>query len=244
MNIDDYLEQLQKQLPLRGASINQNWCDDFKRLSIDNQIAYGHAIQNIGCEDIVLPVPQETVTIDQVKRIRAARLMLLQLYLAEKEPRWSSWLLDRLWEAVLSVPGGLHSDLYKALFDLFAEYEYELTEITGNFIREIVRSGHISTLKFRQVQVEENLACVTEGYLTKPQAYLCMYILFITNQAVPVRLSIAILKSLIGTPHWEEALGITEESLYSDEGKELLSTWIAEGIEPTYESELQRIVNS
>jgi hypothetical protein len=68
--------------------------------------------------------------------------------------------------------------------------------------------------------------------------------MYITNNPLPVELSVAILKSLVGTPHWEEALGIVEESLHSDEGKKLLWDWLTEGIEAPYASDVRRLMRS
>jgi hypothetical protein len=108
------------------------------------------------------------MTAEPNEHLPAIRLKLLQLHIAEREPRWSSWMLDRLWESVLSVQGALPSDLYKTLFDLFAEYQYELTELTGNFIRDIVKAGRAARHKFKSCHLRNHRLTFAYTSCTSP----------------------------------------------------------------------------
>src|SRR5436305_912390 len=85
-------------------AIRESTCEAFADLPLESRTAYGRAMRFLGCESVEV-MPGENVTVPEPDRIRASKLMLLSLYLDTSSPAWSSWLLDRLLEAVIGTPG-------------------------------------------------------------------------------------------------------------------------------------------
>jgi hypothetical protein len=71
------------------------------------------------------------------RRADAVRLMLLKLGAHTDSPRWSSYVLDRLFEAAMRPPGAEIGDIVRALFDLLGERPGDLTKEQANLIRDI-----------------------------------------------------------------------------------------------------------
>ena len=61
-------------------------------------------------------------------RIAAVLPRFKQFEIDTGDPKWSSWLMDRMFEAVTSAPGGSISDIYRGLDGALETYSVPLTE--------------------------------------------------------------------------------------------------------------------
>jgi hypothetical protein len=139
----EYLRRVQEALYDCERFLEEPFCKEFSTLPYDDQVAFGRALVFAGCKEIHIPAHADGLIVPQEKRVHAARLMLLLLCLATGEPRWSSWLIDGMWEAVLAIPGRQFSDLFQAVFEMLAEFAYELTQLTASFILSLTHNGRI-----------------------------------------------------------------------------------------------------
>jgi hypothetical protein len=88
---------------LRTRAVTKPTCEEFADLPSESRAAYAKSLRFLGCESA--NAPSEGVSpIREADRIRAVKLMLLSLYLDTSAPAWSSWMLDRLLEAVMCTP--------------------------------------------------------------------------------------------------------------------------------------------
>src|SRR5258708_22833626 len=99
-NIDGFWRLVEQEL-LNKRAVNKSTCEAFSGLHPGRRSAYAKAMSFLGCEVEEIP-PQHADAVLETDRIRASRLMLLKLYLDTGEPRWSSWILERLLEAVVT----------------------------------------------------------------------------------------------------------------------------------------------
>src|SRR5262245_11790936 len=108
-NSRDFLQRVEHDVRNLGA-VSESTCEAFAELPLESRTAYSRAMQFLGCKSVDLTVSSTGSTLG-VDRIRASRLMLLKLSLDTSDPRWSSWVLDRMLEAVMGTPGGSVGDL-------------------------------------------------------------------------------------------------------------------------------------
>jgi hypothetical protein len=138
-HLSEFLRRVEHEVrSTRGAS--EATCAAFADLPLESRAAYGRAMQYLGCKLMGWPTGG-AAPVPEADRIRAARLMLLRLYLDTNDPRWSSGMLDRLLEAVMGTPGGSASDLFHALQESLEEYARELSWPVKNLIRDLVIKG-------------------------------------------------------------------------------------------------------
>jgi hypothetical protein len=236
-----YLQRLETALQGGGKNLTEPLCEEFSSLPLQDQVAFARAMIFTGCKDIISPQLPEGIVTHQEQRILAARLMLLSLYAATDEPRWSSWLLDHMWEAVLETPDGQFSDLFQALSLLWKEIDHGLTQIRANFVLDITHHGRLEALpKYKEAYAAEHFDWMLHGELTTAQAYLFVYSAprtFLTAQ-----LGIAILRALVGTIFWKEAVPLVRDGLETAEGKQLIQAWLSDGVDLPYKTDLLNIL--
>ena len=109
------------------------------------------------------------------QRIAVARLLLLKLGLDGADPRWSSSVLGRLTEVVLSAPGASVGDLFNALFEIFRDYPAELSNELANFVKDLVIQCHTShRASYDSVDWLAFAQTISET-ATQPQLYLVLH---------------------------------------------------------------------
>jgi hypothetical protein len=89
----------------------------------------------LGCP--TSPVATLGEPVPPARRVEAIRLMLLRLGTHTDTPRWSSRVLDDMFDAALRPSGATIGDIVKALFAVLAESPPGLSDVQANFIREV-----------------------------------------------------------------------------------------------------------
>jgi hypothetical protein len=138
-------------------------------------------------------------------RIEAVRLMMLKLRAHTDEPRWSSRVLDELFEAARQPAGSTIGDIVRGLFDILAECPAEPSDIQTNFIREV--SSYVVGRRRREYAAEDfswlaDAFTGTNATINAAQAYLAVYTL---PPSLAPRCRDSILRALHLTKYEDEA---------------------------------------
>ena len=146
----------------------------------------------------------------EAEKVQRAYLALRRLTAHEPQegtgewvPAWSSLLLERVIEEILSPPGGRVGDVFHALWDLAGRDDVPLTKTMANFIHDIVV---LCFTRYRRKYDAEDFEWMAEELRRRggapSQAYLALL-------ALPERLAVesqdAILTGLKGTEFLDEA---------------------------------------
>jgi hypothetical protein len=131
-----FAKQIELDLAHSGR-LSPSTCDAWNNLAVEDRAALAKALAFLGCghangQTIAGPPTREA------DRIAASRLMLLKLGLRGNDPRWSSEVLGRLLDAVVTTPEGSLGDLFQAFFALLREGPSELSQSVANFSKELV----------------------------------------------------------------------------------------------------------
>jgi len=89
----------------------------------------------LGCPIGIAATPCEPVP--PARRVEAISLMMLRLGAHTDTPRWSSRVLDDMFDAALRPSGATIGDIVKALFAVLAEAPPGLSDVQASFIREV-----------------------------------------------------------------------------------------------------------
>jgi hypothetical protein len=214
-NPNDFLNRVEHEV-LKARAVSESTCAAFADLPLESRAAYGRAMRFLGCQSVGLPA-SGAVSVPEVDRIRVSRLMLLGLHLDTDDPRWSSWMLDRLLEAVMGTPGGNVGDLLHALQEVLEEYSCDLSWPVRNLIRDLVIKCFSEHGDSYQAADWTWMVRKTIERSTPAQAYLAL--LAIPPDIMPPRCAVAILKELEGTPYQKEATNALEEDLHDPEAR-------------------------
>jgi hypothetical protein len=237
--IRELLETAETEI-LNTRRISGPTCEAFRRLPLETRTAYANAFRFLGCDSIPATAPGG-ITVSEPDRIRAASFMLLSLYIDTSVPAWSSWTLDRLLEAVLGPPGGSIGDLFHALYSILAEYSCALTEETATLIKTIViKSFTEHRLSYEATDLHW-MVHKTIVQSNAAQAYLALHAL--PPDIMEPECCISVLRRLVSTPYWAEALDTLHEDLRNPETKALLREWLAEGIASPFASDVAGVLS-
>jgi hypothetical protein len=238
INPNDYLHRVENEV-IRTKAVSRPTCLLFADLPLEIRRAYAEAMRFLGCESVESS-SRDTGIVPEAERIRAANLMLLKLGADSNDPRWSSWVLDRLLEAVMGTPGGSVGDLLHALHGLLGEYSCDLTEPVKNLIMALV----VQCFTQHRVSYDaSDLGWMVEKTVkgsTPAQAYLALHA--IPPSIMRPRCAVAILKALTPTPYWKEAVNVLGDDLNNQEARALLAEWLAEGVQSSCVEEVQRLL--
>jgi hypothetical protein len=190
--------------------------------------------------DVSRPQSPAGATVPESDRINAVRLMLLKLGLDRDDPRWSSYVLDRLFDAVKETPGGSFGDLIYGLFEVLGDYSTPLAKPVGNFIEEISSGIRARAHRFYNSLDWSRLIQKTVEGPTPAQAYLAL--LALSPDKFSPKSIVAILRSLAASTYWQKAITELSENLQNEEVRKLLKEWLAEGIEPARVQDVKRIL--
>jgi hypothetical protein len=225
INTNEFLCRLEYEV-LKTRSVSELNCIAFADLSLESRAAYAQAMRFLGCESVET-TPVATIPVPGSDRVRASKLMLLSLYLETSSPAWSSWMLDRLLEAVMGTPEASVVDLLRALQEVLEEYSCELTWPVRNLIRDMVIKCFSEHRPSYEAADWTWLVLKTIQRTTPAQAYLAY--LAIPPEILTTQCAVAILKALDGTPYWSEAMNALEEDLPNSEAR-ILNEIGAEGL--------------
>ena len=145
------------------------------------------------------------------RRVEAIRLMMLRVGAHTDDPRWSSHVLDQLFDAALQPSGATIGEVVHALFVVLAECPPGLSNTQVNFIREV---GKYVVGRKRHAWAAEDfswLAAAVADPTTKigaAQAYLAAYTLPVSF--IP-RCKDSILRALHSTQFEEEVQQLLED---------------------------------
>src|SRR5262245_53146123 len=74
-------------------------------------------------------------------RMKEAILWFKKFELNTSDPKWSSWMLERVFNEIVSAPGGSLRDVYQGLDAVLKAYCVELTETVANLMKDVVVQG-------------------------------------------------------------------------------------------------------
>ena len=237
INTDEYAQKVEREI-CSIRVVSKATCEAFADLPLGDRIAYARAMAFVGCEFGAVPYEHTTASAEAA-RIRASRLMLLSLYLDTGQPAWSSWMLDRMLEAVVKTPGGNVGDLFHALYGLLGDYSCALSVTVANFLK-IVAVGCFT--QHRTSYDSTNLGWMVEKVIEGPtlaQAYLALYA--IPPGIMQPKCAVSILRSLSGSHYWRDAINTLDEDMESNEARALLAEWLTEGVPPSCAEDIERI---
>jgi len=212
-NVDEFLQQLERDVSsLKAAS--DSTCRAFSSLPSQTRVAYAESLRFLGCKNVETPC-KDTYIVPGPHRIRAAKVMLLSLYLDTDSPAWSSYTLDRLLGAVMNTPGGNIGDLFHALTEILCDGRLNLTEYVANLIKTLVIKSfteHRSSCESSDLgwMVRSTTECPTPA-----TAYLAL--LAIPPGFMNAECAHTILHELASTAYFEEAMITLEDALDSRE---------------------------
>jgi hypothetical protein len=153
-------------------------CQAFARTDEAARRGFEPSFAFLGCPTNVMVAHRDVVPL--VHRIEAIRLMMLRVRAHTDAPRWSSRVLDDMFEAARQPPGAMIGDIVQGLFAVLAECPPGLSDTQANFIREV--SIHVVG-KQRRAYAAEDFSWLAAALIdanakiNAAQAYLAAYTL-------------------------------------------------------------------
>lgn len=190
------------ELRATGA-LSDATCQAFAQADEATKRGFEASFAYLGCPASAVATCHEPVA--PTRRVEAIRLMLLRLGVHTDAPRWSSRLLDEMFDAALRPSGATVGDIVRALFAILAECPVGLSDTQANFIREV---GIYVVGKQRRSYVAEDFSWLADALtdsaakIGAAQAYLAAYTLPVS--LIP-RCRDSILRALHST-RFEEAV--------------------------------------
>ena len=122
---------------------------------------------------------------DEAVRVREVSRQLERLRIAASPPSadvgwapaWSSAVLEAIVSGAVSAPGGRISDLFRALWDILADTEAQLTKTMSHFLRDIVV---LCFTQYRSQYDESELSWMAASTIrgcSESQGYLALHAL-------------------------------------------------------------------
>lgn len=185
-----------------SGELSEATCQAFARVDEAVRCGFESSFAFLGC-----PTSAGVARGDMVPsahRIEAIRLMMLRVSAHTDAPRWSSRLLDDMFEAARQPPGATIGDIVQGLFAVLAECPPGLSSTQANFIREV---GIYVVGKHRRAYAAEDFSWLVtalteaDAKINAAQAYLAAYTL---PPSLAPRCKDSILRALRSTPFEEE----------------------------------------
>jgi hypothetical protein len=157
---------------------------------------------------------------DPQDRVNAVAIMFLDFQIDTHDPKWSSWRLEKLLEAVLTTPQGEVVDVIRGLDLALKKYNVHLTETVANLVKDVV------ILSFTRARTAYEQASwgwanqeLTKG-VSAARCYLFLHALP-PEKASPAAV-VALLRGLDATPYSAQAVDIRSDDLERADVKPLL----------------------
>ena len=197
----DILLRAERELRASGE-LSEATCQAFARADEAERSGFEPSFAFLGCPTSATVARDDVVP--SAHRIEAIRLMMFRVSAHTDAPRWSSRMLDDMFEAARQPAGATIGDIVRGLFSVLAECPSGLSNTQANFIREV---GIYVVGKQRRAYAAEDFTWLVTA-LTEPdakinaaQAYLAAYTL---PPSLTPRCRDSILRALSSTPFEEE----------------------------------------
>jgi hypothetical protein len=222
----------------RTRTLSEATRQEVAGLPLETRVAFAKAITLAGFD--ATDEPLSSTAVPEVDRLSAARLMLLTMRVDSDAPAWSSWMLDRTLEAVAGLTGGSIGDLFRALYQLLGEHVGALTKPTAGFIKDVVIGGFS---RYRESYTSSDWRWLAERVGESPtpaQAYLAL--LALPPADLSPSAAVGILRSLVNSPYWGNAVAAVEDAVRNDEGRHLLERWLGTGVPSSRVEDVERLL--
>lgn len=240
-NLDAYFNKVEDFLYRQDSKVNQSLCEEFLNLPSKQQAALYKVFAFLGCDRLEKLVYVENLKIDHQHRIQLARLMLLSFSLGTGKPLWSSQLLVQMWEVFLTLPDSNHSELYHAFYDILGKLNTSSLATIARFIEAVTLNGRLRFMVDDDPQTYSWINEKIAKLVNKSQAYLLIYAVPLTGVTVPT--TVTLLRQLLDDVHWDSAVKWSSWVLNNPTGKQLLGDWLNEGVENTFQADIQWIID-
>jgi hypothetical protein len=148
--------------------------------------------------------------------VEAVKARFRELEIDSGDPKWSSWVLDRLLEQAASAPGGSLQALYAGLDAALVDGSVPLTETVAHLIQDVVVKGFT---RDRSAYDGIDWGWAVEGLKQGASPARCyLFLHALPPEAVTVNARAAILRGLEGTDYEQEAQEILSEEIKSRDG--------------------------
>ena len=161
----------------------------------------------------------------EIERIASA---FEELDISSHDPKWSSWLLDRMFDSALGDGRSTIPDILRG-FDLaLKRNNVHLTDTVANLIVSVIRTGLVHQKDFfRQVNWEWTRDEFAQG-ITPARAYLFQRCVP-PGQLAPASV-LTILRALKETPYLDEALAALGDDFQRPDLHHELQEWRSNGM--------------
>lgn len=147
------------------------------------------------------------------------------------DPKWSSWVLERFFEAALSQPEASMTDVFRGFSLALKKHHVKLTQTVANLVMDLVKTGY-SLHRTAYSKTEWDWAIEELKAGTSPaQCYLFTFALPPAKMTPAV--VVAILRGLEGTSQLDEAVVNLSDDLERPDVKEQLRDWLKKGMNTT-----------
>jgi hypothetical protein len=165
-----------------------------------------------------------------------------ELELRTHDPKWSSWLLERLIETAAGKPQKNMSDVFKG-FDLaLGRNSVNLTETVANLVKDTVVTCFTKhRAAYDRAEWDWANEELAKG-VSASRAYLFLYALP-PDKGTPTAI-VAVLRGLEGSLYFDEALANLSDDLERPEVMRELKRWRADAMRPQTAAKLRPVLSS
>jgi hypothetical protein len=149
-------------------------------------------------------------------RIDAVEARFKAMEIDTGDPKWSSWVLDRMLEGAVSAPGGSLRDVYAGLDAALKDYSVRLTETVAQLIRDVVVKGFT---QHRSAYEGMDWGWAIEELAHGPSPVRCyLFLHALPPESATPSACVAILRGLEGTDYHQEGRNMLSDSLDRTDG--------------------------
>lgn len=221
-NTSDFINRVETDLHTTrdrtgGAVISEATKTAYAGLPPASQSAFRQMMAFMGCE---MPAIEGSHHTNPQDRVNAVILMFLDFQIDTHDPKWSSWRLEKLLEAVLNTPQGEVIDLIRGFDFALEKYRVRLTETVVNLVKDVVI---LCFTKTRAAYQQANWGWANEELakgVSPARCYLFLYALP-PDTATPASV-VAVLRGLADTPYSAHAVDMRSNDLERADVKPLL----------------------
>lgn len=174
--------------------------------------------------------------------IEKAAAAFERLDLHTHDPKWSSWVMERLLEELMSKSAVSMTDLFMG-FDLALKRNaVRLTETVANLIKDtVVTSFTEHKSAYRQAEWGWAAEELSSG-VSAPQAYFFLHAL--PPDKATATAIVGILRGLEGSSRFDEAVATLSDDFDRPEVLEALQRWRANGMTPQGVAKFQSVLTA
>jgi hypothetical protein len=149
-------------------------------------------------------------------RVDAVKARFQAMEIDTGDPKWSSWVLDRMLDGAVSAPGGSLRDVYAGLDAALKDYSVRLTETVAHLIRDVVVKGFT---QHRSAYEGMDWGWAHEELQQGPSPARCyLFLHALPPEAATPSARAAILRGLEGTDYRQEARNAFSDGLDRTDG--------------------------